>query len=65
MAAYIENPYIVGRPLTVQQLELFVGRQKIIQRIKKWIDNPFRPPILLYGQHWVGKTSPTPERGNA
>ena len=37
MSPYIENPYIVGCPSTVQQLEMFVGRQKIIQPIEKWI----------------------------
>ena len=52
----IDNPYIIGVPLTSQQ-EIFVGRVDISRRIENLIIDKRRPPILLYGQRRMGKTS--------
>lgn len=52
----IDNPYIVGVPLTEQQ-EIFVGRTDIVARIEQLLVDQRRPPLLLYGQRRMGKTS--------
>jgi hypothetical protein len=52
----IDNPYIVGVPLTEQQ-EIFVGRADIVARIEQLLLDRRRPPLLLYGQRRMGKTS--------
>lgn len=52
----IDNPYIIGVPLTEQQ-EIFVGRTAISARIEQLLLDRRRPPLLLYGQRRVGKTS--------
>ncbi len=52
----IENPYVVGVPLTEAQ-EIFVGRTEISARLARWLLTLHPPPILLYGQRRMGKTS--------
>ncbi len=52
----IDSPYIIGVPLTAQQ-EIFVGRTGISARIEELLLDQRRPPILLYGQRRMGKTS--------
>ena len=52
----IDSPYISGVPLTAQQ-ELFVGRSDISARIEQLLLDRRRPPLLLYGQRRMGKTS--------
>jgi len=52
----IENPYICGMPLNKQQ-EVFVGRTDIMARIEHLLTDPSRPPLHLYGQRRMGKTS--------
>ena len=52
----IENPYICGIPLSDQQ-SLFVGRTDIMARIESLLLEGHRPPVLLYGQRRMGKTS--------
>ena len=52
----VENPYVVGVPLTEQQ-EIFVGRADIVARIEQLLLDQRRPPLLLYGQRRMGKTS--------
>jgi hypothetical protein len=52
----VENPYIIGVPLTSQQ-EIFVGRTDIGNRVENLLLNRQRPPLLLYGQRRMGKTS--------
>ena len=52
----IDNPYVVGVPLTTQQ-EIFVGRTDIVARIEQLLLDRRRPPLLLYGQRRMGKTS--------
>jgi hypothetical protein len=52
----IDSPYIIGVPLTEQQ-EIFIGRAEISGRIEQLLLDRRRPPLLLYGQRRVGKTS--------
>lgn len=52
----IDNPYVIGVPLTDQQ-EVFVGRIDISRRIEGLLLDRRRPPLLLYGQRRMGKTS--------
>lgn len=52
----IDSPYVIGVPLTEQQ-EIFVGRDDIGSRIEQLLLDRRRPPLLLYGQRRMGKTS--------
>ncbi len=52
----IDSPYIIGVPLTEQQ-EIFTGRVAISARIEQLLLDRRQPPLLLYGQRRVGKTS--------
>ncbi|MEM7129225.1 MAG: AAA family ATPase [Chloroflexota bacterium] len=52
----IDSPYIIGVPLTAQQ-EIFVGRTEVSSRIEQLLLDRRHPPLLLYGQRRMGKTS--------
>lgn len=52
----IVSPYIVGVPLTAQQA-IFIGRTDISARIEQLLRADQCPPLLLYGQRRMGKTS--------
>ena len=52
----IDNPYIVGVPLTERQ-EIFVGRSDVSVHIEELLLDQRRSPLLLYGQRRMGKTS--------
>ncbi|MBL1203289.1 MAG: ATP-binding protein [Nostoc sp. GBBB01] len=52
----IDSPYIIGVPLTLEQ-EIFTGRDDIGTRIEQLLLDRRRPPLLLYGQRRMGKTS--------
>jgi len=52
----IDSPYITGVPLTDQQ-KIFVGRTDIGAHIEGLLLDRRRPPLLLYGQRRMGKTS--------
>ncbi|MEC4892038.1 MAG: hypothetical protein SAL07_23545 [Oscillatoria sp. PMC 1051.18] len=52
----VDNPYIFGVPLN-EQVQIFFGRTSIGLRIEKLILDSRRPPLLLYGQRRMGKTS--------
>jgi len=52
----IDSPYVIGVPLTEQQ-EIFVGRSDVSARIEQLLLDRRRPPLLLYGQRRMGKTS--------
>jgi hypothetical protein len=52
----IINPYITGIPLRIQSGHLFVGRRNISARIEQILQTS-SPPLLLYGQRRIGKTS--------
>jgi hypothetical protein len=52
----IDSPYIIGVPLTAEQA-IFIGRQDVSSRIEQLLLDRRQPPLLLYGQRRVGKTS--------
>ena len=52
----INDPYILAIPLT-QREEIFGGRDDTGNRIEQLILDRRRPPLLLYGQRRMGKTS--------
>jgi hypothetical protein len=52
----IQSPYVVGNPLDDKQAT-FVGRTDISTRIAALLADPRCPPMLLYGQRRMGKTS--------
>lgn len=52
----IESPYVIGLPLNEEQA-VFVGRAEVAVQIEQLLLQPQRPPLLLYGQRGVGKTS--------
>jgi hypothetical protein len=52
----IDSPYVIGVPLNDQQ-EIFVGRADVSARIEHLLLDRRRPPLLLYGQRRMGKTS--------
>ncbi|MGF1935843.1 MAG: AAA family ATPase [Nostoc sp. ChiQUE02] len=52
----IDSPYITGNPITLEQ-EIFTGRDDIGLRIEQLLRDRRRPPLLLYGQRRMGKTS--------
>jgi AAA+ ATPase superfamily predicted ATPase len=52
----IDNPYIIGVPLNKQQ-QIFTGRTDTATRIDQLLLDRRRPPLLLYGQRRMGKTS--------
>ncbi len=52
----IDSPYVIGVPLTAKQA-MFVGRADISARIEALVLDRQCPPLLLYGQRRMGKTS--------
>ncbi|MCC5641038.1 AAA family ATPase [Nostoc sp. CHAB 5844] len=52
----IDSPYVTGVPLTLEQA-IFTGRTSIGSRIEQLLLDRRRPPLLLYGQRRMGKTS--------
>ncbi|MEH2155222.1 AAA family ATPase [Nostoc sp.] len=52
----IDSPYIIGVPL-IREQEIFTGRDDIGLRIEQLLRDRRRPPLLLYGQRRMGKTS--------
>ncbi|MEM9216779.1 MAG: AAA family ATPase [Cyanobacteria bacterium P01_F01_bin.150] len=52
----IDSPYVIGVPLTARQ-EIFVGRLGMSTRIEQLLLDRQHPPLLLYGQRRIGKTS--------
>lgn len=51
----INNPYIFGVPL--KRPQVFVGRTETTARIEELLKDQEHPPLLLYGQRRMGKTS--------
>jgi hypothetical protein len=52
----IDSPYTLAIPLTQEQ-EIFAGRNDMGTRIEQLILDRRHPPLLLYGQRRMGKTS--------
>ncbi len=60
----IDNPYITGVPLRSQDAKMFVGRRNEGMRIEQLLQDKNTPPLLLYGQRRIGKTSLLYQLGN-
>lgn len=56
IANFIEDPYIIGLPLAEGQA-VFVGRTHVSAQVELLIRSKHAPPVLLYGQRRMGKTS--------
>jgi hypothetical protein len=57
-AREIENPFLVGMPVTEQDANVFTGRQDIVRQIEGSVVGTTRPPtLLLHGPRRMGKTS--------
>lgn len=55
---HIENPYVVGKPLTSASETLYVGRRDIFAWIEENLIGKTQPhTLILYGQRRMGKTS--------
>jgi len=52
----IDSPYVIGMPLMAQQ-EVFVGRTDISAEIEQFLRDRASPPLFLFGQRRMGKTS--------
>lgn len=51
----LDNPYIAAQPL--ENHSVFVGREEVFQRIQNMLIDQRRPPLFIYGQRRMGKTS--------
>ncbi|QTA93426.1 protein kinase domain-containing protein [Desulfonema magnum] len=49
------NPYIVGKP--VGGTRAFVGRANILQKVLRFIREPYENTMVFYGKKHIGKTS--------
>ncbi len=57
-AERLENPYIPGNPLQLQDSDLFVGRADLYQTIQAALNAPRgKPTLALYGARRMGKTT--------
>ncbi len=55
---HIENPYVVGKPLTPASESLYMGRNDVFRWIEENLIGKTQPnTLILYGQRRMGKTS--------
>lgn len=55
---HIDNPYVVGKPLTAASQALYVGRDDVFGWIEENLLGKTQPhTLILYGQRRMGKTS--------
>ncbi len=55
---HINNPYVVGKPLTPASEELYKGREDVFMWIEENLLGKTQPhTLILYGQRRMGKTS--------
>lgn len=55
---HVDNPYVVGKPLTSASETLYVGRRDIFAWIEENLIGKTQPhTLILYGQRRMGKTS--------
>lgn len=55
---HVDNPYVVGKPLTAASEALYVGRQDVFRWIEENLIGKTQPhTLILYGQRRMGKTS--------
>lgn len=56
--SHVDNPYVVGKPLTAASEALFVGREDIFMWIEENLIGKTQPhTLILHGQRRMGKTS--------
>lgn len=54
----LPNPYVVAIPLNEAHFDnIFQKRTEVGLQIERLVSNPYCPPLLLYGQRRIGKTS--------
>lgn len=55
---HVDNPYVVGKPLTSASETLYVGRRDVFAWIEENLIGKTQPhTLILYGQRRMGKTS--------
>ena len=55
---HVDNPYVVGKPLTPASESLYVGREDVFLWIEENLLGKTQPhTLILYGQRRMGKTS--------
>jgi hypothetical protein len=55
---HIDNPYVVGKPLTPASESLYMGRNDVFRWIEENLIGKTQPnTLILYGQRRMGKTS--------
>lgn len=55
---HIDNPYVVGKPLTSASESLYVGREDVFMWVEENLLGKTQPnTLILYGQRRMGKTS--------
>ncbi len=55
---HVDNPYVVGKPLTAASESLYVGREDVFRWIEENLIGKTQPhTLILYGQRRMGKTS--------
>lgn len=55
---HLDNPYVVGKPLTSASESLYVGRRDVFSWIEENLIGKTQPhTLILYGQRRMGKTS--------
>ena len=55
---HIDNPYVVGKPLTPASEALYMGREDVFRWIEENLLGKTQPhTLILYGQRRMGKTS--------
>ncbi len=55
---HINNPYVVGKPLTAASESLYMGREDVFMWIEENLLGKTQPhTLILYGQRRMGKTS--------
>ncbi len=56
--SHVDNPYVVGKPLSAASEALFVGREDIFMWIEENLIGKTQPhTLILHGQRRMGKTS--------
>ncbi len=56
--SHVENPYVVGKPLTPASESLYMGREDVFSWVEENLLGKTQPnALILYGQRRMGKTS--------
>ena len=53
----LANPFIYGNPISLNNAEIFVGRNDVVEIIKEMLMKTPKPTLFLYGRRRTGKTS--------